>query len=206
MARSKSSQKWLQEHFSDTYVQRARKEGYRGRAVYKLLELDERYHLLKPGMTVLDLGAAPGSWSEVAVKKLGKQGKLIASDILPMEPLTGVSFIQGDFQEDEVMQSILEELDGRQVDLVLSDMAPNMSGNDAIDQPRSMYLAELALDMAEKTLRRDGVLLVKLFHGEGFDAYLDHLKASFSKVLVRKPKASRPRSREVYALASGYNL
>lgn len=206
MARSKSSQKWLQEHFSDEYVQRAQREGYRGRAVYKLLELDERYHLLKPGMTVLDLGAAPGSWSEVAASKLGKQGKLIASDILLMEPLQGVSFIQGDFREDEVMQAILSELDGRRVDLVLSDMAPNMSGNDAIDQPRAMYLAELALDMAEKTLRKDGILLVKLFHGEGFDEYVGRLKKSFARVIVRKPKASRPRSREVYALASGYNL
>ena len=206
MARSKSSQKWLREHFSDEYVQRAQREGYRGRAVYKLLELDERYHLLQPGMTVLDLGAAPGSWSEVAARKLGKHGKLIASDILPMEPLQGVGFIQGDFREDEVMQAILAELGGRRVDLVLSDMAPNMSGNDAIDQPRNIYLAELALDMAEKTLRKDGVLLVKLFHGAGFDDYVSNLKKAFARVIVRKPKASRPRSREVYALASGYKL
>lgn len=206
MARSKSSQKWLQEHFSDEYVQRAQREGYRGRAVYKLLELDARYHLLKPGMTLLDLGAAPGSWSEVAARKIGGRGKLIASDILQMERLEGVSFIQGDFREEEVMQSILAELADRQVDLVLSDMAPNMSGNDAIDQPRAMYLAELALDIAHKTLRRDGVLLVKLFQGVGFDEYISSLKQSFNSVIVRKPKASRPRSREVYALARGYNL
>lgn len=206
MARSKSSQKWLQEHFSDEYVQRAKRDGYRGRAVYKLLELDERDHILKPGMTVLDLGAAPGSWSEVAVVKIGRKGKLVASDILPMEPLENVSFVQGDFREEIVMQAILEALQGRKADLVLSDMAPNMSGNHGVDQPRAMYLAELALDMAERTLRRDGDFLVKLFHGEGFDEYIKSLKQAFNSVRVRKPKASRPRSREVYALASGYKL
>lgn len=206
MGRSKSSQKWLQEHFSDEYVQRAKREGYRGRAVYKLLELDERYHILKPGMTVLDLGAAPGSWSEVAVKKLGRKGKMIASDILPMDEIEGVIFIQGDFHEDEVLNKIIAELGGRKADLVLSDMAPNMSGVDAIDLPRAMYLAELALDLAIRTLRKDGSLLVKLFHGDGFDDYVRSLKNDFPRVVVRKPKASRPRSREVYALASGYNL
>ncbi|HID81455.1 MAG TPA: 23S rRNA (uridine(2552)-2'-O)-methyltransferase RlmE [Chromatiales bacterium] len=206
MGRSKSSQKWLREHFSDEYVQRAQQEGYRGRAVYKLLELDERYHFLKPGMTVLDLGAAPGSWSEVAVKKLGRKGKMIASDILLMDEIEGVVFIRGDFREDEVLNKIMAELGGQKVDLVLSDMAPNMSGVDAIDLPRAMYLAELALDLATRTLRNNGSLLVKLFHGDGFDDYVRSLKNNFSNVIVRKPKASRPRSREVYALASGYNL
>ncbi len=206
MGRSKSSQKWLREHFSDEYVQRAQQEGYRGRAVYKLLELDARYHLFKPGMTVLDLGAAPGSWSEVAVKKVGRKGKMIASDILPMDEIEGVVFIQGDFHEDEVLNKIMAALGGQKADLVLSDMAPNMSGVDAIDLPRAMYLAELALDLATRTLRKDGSLLVKLFHGDGFDDYVRSLKDAFSRVIVRKPKASRPRSREVYALASGYNL
>lgn len=206
MGRSKSSHKWLQEHFSDEYVQRAQREGYRGRAVYKLQELDERYQLLKPGMIVLDLGAAPGSWSEITVKKLGRKGKMLASDILPMEKIDGVIFIQGDFHEDEVLNKIIAELGGQKADLVLSDMAPNMSGVDAIDLPRAMYLAELALDLATRTLRKDGSLLVKLFHGEGFDDYVRSLKGSFSSVIVRKPKASRPRSREVYALARGYNL
>lgn len=206
MGRSKSSQKWLQEHFSDEYVQRAQREGYRSRAVYKLLELDGRYHFLKPGMAVLDLGAAPGSWSEVAVKKLGRKGKMIASDILPVDEIDGVIFIQGDFHEDDVLNKIIAELGGRKADLVLSDMAPNMSGVDAIDLPRAMHLAELALDLATRTLRKDGSLLVKLFHGDGFDGYVRSLKAGFSRVVVRKPKASRPRSREVYALASGYNL
>lgn len=206
MGRSKSSQKWLREHFSDEYVQRAQQEGYRGRAVYKLLELDERYHFLKPGMTVLDLGAAPGSWSEVAVKKVGREGKMIASDILPMDEIDGVIFIQGDFHEETVLNKIMTTLGGQKADLVLSDMAPNMSGVDAIDLPRAMYLAELALDLATRTLRNNGSLLVKLFHGDGFDDYVRSLKNNFSNVIVRKPKASRPRSREVYALASGYNL
>ena len=206
MGRSKSSQKWLREHFSDEYVQRAQREGYRGRAVYKLLELDERYHFLKPGMTVLDLGAAPGSWSEVAVKKVGREGKMIASDILPMDEIDGVIFIKGDFHEETVLNKIMTTLGGQKTDLVLSDMAPNMSGVDAIDLPRAMYLAELALDLATRTLRNNGSLLVKLFHGDGFDDYVRSLKKDFSSVIVRKPKASRPRSREVYALASGYNL
>ncbi len=206
MARSKSSQKWLREHFSDEYVQLAQREGYRGRAVYKLLEMDERYRLLQPGMTVLDLGAAPGSWSQVAVKKIGRKGKLIASDILPMEPIDGVTFIQGDFREEEVLQRILAALGERKADLVLSDMAPNMSGMDAIDQPRAMYLAELAVDLARQTLRKDGRLLMKMFQGEGSDTLLQDLKRDFSQVIVRKPGASRPRSREVYVLASGCKL
>ena len=203
--RSKTSGRWLKEHFDDEYVKRARKEGYRARAVYKLLEINQRDQLLKPGMCVVDLGAAPGSWSEVAVKTLGKTGQVFALDILPMQSLPGVDFIQGDFSEQSVYDQLLKRLDNRPVDLVMSDMAPNISGVKAVDQPRAMYLAELALELAQKVLNNNGDMLVKVFTGEGLDAYKSALRQHFSRILVRKPKASRPRSSEVYLLARGYN-
>lgn len=202
--RSKSSGRWMKEHFDDPYVKQAQKEGYRSRAVYKLLEIDERDHLLKPGMCVVDLGAAPGSWSEVVVQKVGHKGRVVALDILPMDSLAGVEFIQGDFQEQEIYDKLLETLDKQPVDLVISDMAPNISGLKAVDQPRSMYLAELALDLARKVLKKDGDFLVKVFTGEGLDAYKKDVRTSFKKIIVRKPKASRPRSPEIYLLAKGY--
>ena len=206
MARSKQSKRWLKEHFDDRYVQQAQKDGYRSRAVYKLLEIDEKDHLLKPGMTVVDLGAAPGGWSQVAAMRLGDHGKLIALDILPMDALADVTFILGDFREEAVYEALLAAINGMPVDLVMSDMAPNTSGIKAVDQPRAMYLAELALELAQKTLKPGGDFLVKVFQGEGFDAYLGELKKSFNKVLVRKPQASRSRSREVYLLARDYNM
>jgi 23S rRNA (uridine2552-2'-O)-methyltransferase len=204
MARSKSSKRWLSEHFDDEYVRRARQEGYRSRAVYKLIEIQQKDHILKPGMTVIDLGAAPGGWSEYAVKKLGSKGRMIALDILPMEPIAGVEFIQGDFREDAVLEQLLDIIAGAGADLVISDMAPNISGMEVVDIPRSYYLAELALDLARQVLKPGGGLLTKLFQGEGFDAYLKELKHSFDRVVIRKPKASRARSREIYALATGF--
>lgn len=204
--RSKSSQRWLQEHFKDQYVLEAQRLGYRSRAVFKLQQLDEKYALLKPGMRVVDLGAAPGGWSQYAGQRLGSKGQVIANDILPMDALEGVTFIQGDFQEESVMQQILAALQGQPVDLVISDMAPNISGVASVDQARSMYLLELALDMALKVLPAGGVFLCKLFQGEGSDAFIADLKREFGKVLVRKPEASRSRSREVYALARDRKL
>ncbi len=201
MARSKSSQVWLKEHFSDPYVKRAQAEGWRSRAVYKLEEMIERDRLLKPGMTIVDLGAAPGGWSQMARQRLGDDGRVIALDILPMDSIAGVDFICGDFREDEVLKRLESELDGQPVDLVLSDMAPNMSGVGEIDQIRVMDLADLADDFARQHLKPGGALLIKLFQGAGFDAYVKRLRASYGKVSVRKPKASRPRSPEVYALA-----
>ncbi len=194
----------MKEHFDDRYVQQSWKDGYRSRASYKLLELDERDKLLRPGMAVIDLGAAPGGWSQVAAEKVGTEGMVIASDILEMDALAGVSFIQGDFTEEQVLAAILGELGERRVDLVLSDMAPNMSGMAAIDQPQSMYLVELALDLAKQTLSPGGHFLAKVFQGEGFDDYLRDLRGSFRKVVTRKPEASRARSREVYLLAQGF--
>ncbi len=202
--RSKSSGKWLREHFDDIYVKRAQQEGYRSRAVYKLLEIDEKDKLLRPGITVVDLGAAPGSWSEVAVKKLGHKGRVVALDILPMDSIAGVEFIEGDFREQETYDQLLEVLGDASVDLVISDMAPNISGLKAVDQPRSMHLAELALEMAEKVLKQGGDLLVKVFTGEGLDEYKKMMRPLFDKIIVRKPGASRPRSREIYLLARGY--
>ncbi|OHZ02853.1 23S rRNA methyltransferase [Salinicola sp. MIT1003] len=194
----------MKEHFDDRYVQQSWKDGYRSRASYKLLELDERDKLLRTGMTVIDLGAAPGGWSQIAAEKVGSEGLVIASDILEMDALAGVSFIHGDFTEESVLESILAELGGRPVDLVLSDMAPNMSGMAAIDQPQAMYLVELALDLAKQTLSPGGHFLAKVFQGEGFDDYLRDLRGSFRKVVTRKPEASRARSREVYLLAQGF--
>lgn len=203
---TKSSRRWLDEHFADEFVQRAQQEGYRGRAVYKLMELDERYHLFKKGMWVVDLGAAPGSWSEYLSRRYDGGINVIASDILPFDPLPDVSFVQGDFTEDAVLEQITDTLGVSRAGFVISDMAPNMSGNAAIDLPRAMYLAELALDLAERVLAPQGGLLVKLFQGEGFDTYCGELRKKFASVTVRKPKASRPRSREVYALARGFKL
>lgn len=201
--RSKSSQRWLQEHFSDPYVKKAQAEGMRSRAAYKLEELVERDRLLKPGMTVVDLGAAPGGWSQWVRQALGDSGRVIALDILDMPPLAGVEFILGDFREDEVLETLESTLDGAAVDLVLSDMAPNKSGVNAVDQPRAMYLAELAMDFADRHLRPGGAFLIKLFHGTGFDDYVRELRRRYARVVVRKPAASRQRSPEVYALAQG---
>ncbi len=206
MSRSKSSRRWLDEHHRDPYVRAAQQAGYRSRAVFKLRELDERHGLLRPGMTVLDLGAAPGGWSQYAAERLAGRGRIVASDILPMEPLPGVEFVRGDFREQAVFEALLAALDGQPVDLVFSDMAPNMSGMGAVDQPRAMYLAELALELATRVLAPRGTFLVKLFQGEGFDAFVRDLRQRFQNVGVRKPKASRPRSREVYALARYFKL
>jgi 23S rRNA (uridine2552-2'-O)-methyltransferase len=203
MSRSKSSSRWLREHFDDVYVKKAQAEGLRSRAVYKLEELIERDRLLKPGITVVDLGAAPGGWSQLVRQRLGDTGRVIALDILPMQGLAGVEFLQGDFRELDVLSQLEGLLDGQKVDLVLSDMAPNMSGVALADQIRSMDLAELALDFARQWLKPGGAFLIKMFQGAGFDDYLRNLRADFSRVTMRKPKASRARSREVYALAVG---
>jgi 23S rRNA (uridine2552-2'-O)-methyltransferase len=201
MARSGSSHRWLAEHFSDEYVKLAQERGYRSRAVFKLEEIQARDRILKPGMTVVDLGAAPGGWSQYVAERVGKSGAIIALDLLPVEPLPGVTFIQGDFQEQAVLDELLASLAGRAVDLVLSDMAPNMSGTRAVDQPRAMYLAELALDTAAKILKPGGTFVVKLFMGAGFDEYQREARRHFTQLVTRKPKASRDRSREVYLVA-----
>ena len=204
MARSKSSARWLREQCTDEYVKRAQQEGYRSRAVYKLLEIHDKDHLLRPGLTVVDLGAAPGGWSQLAARHIGGRGAVIALDILPMEPLADVEFIQGDFREAVVLEQLLTVLQGRAVDLVLSDMAPNTSGIKAVDQPRGMYLAELALDFVRQCLRPGGDFLVKVFQGEGFDSFLKELRLAFATVAPRKPAASRARSAERYLLARNY--
>jgi 23S rRNA (uridine2552-2'-O)-methyltransferase len=203
MARSKSSTRWLQEHFSDPYVKRAQAEGWRSRAVFKLEELIERDRLLKPGMVIVDLGAAPGGWSQVARERLGEKGRVIALDILPMQGIGGVEFIHGDFREAAVLEQLKQALGGADVDLVLSDMAPNLSGMAAVDQPRSMHLVELAEEFAAVHLRPGGSFLTKVFQGEGFDDFVRRLRAGYQRVSIRKPKASRARSPEVYALAVG---
>ena len=204
MPKSKSSRKWLKEHFDDPYVKKAQEAGYRSRAVFKLMEIDEKDGLFKPGRVVVDLGAAPGGWSEYARAHLSKNDPVFALDILPMDPIENVQFLQGDFTEQSVLDALLAALEGREVDLVLSDMAPNISGMKAIDQPKAMYLAELALDFCTKVLAEGGDFLVKVFQGEGFDEYCKSLREHFDKVYVRKPKASRPRSREVYLIGRGY--
>ena len=201
--RSKSSQRWLKEHFSDPYVKKAQAEGMRSRAAYKLEELVERDRLLKPGMVVVDLGAAPGGWSQWVRQALGDSGRVIALDILEMPTLAGVEFLHGDFREDAVLSSLEATLGGAPVDLVLSDMAPNKSGMDAVDQPRIMYLAELAMEFADHHLKPGGTFLIKLFQGTDFDQYLRDLRRRYAKVSIRKPAASRKRSPEVYALAQG---
>jgi 23S rRNA (uridine2552-2'-O)-methyltransferase len=203
MARSKSSNDWMREHFDDQYVKMAQKAGYRSRATFKLEELDKKDKLIRPGMAVVDLGSAPGGWSDYALKKVGDKGTVVALDILEMTPLSGVHFIKGDFREDSVLDELNLVLNGQQIDLVLSDMAPNITGVDSIDQPSSMYLVELALDFAVNNLSKQGCFLVKVFQGEGFDAYLKQMRASFQKVVTRKPDASRARSREVYLFGRG---
>lgn len=198
MARSRSSGRWLSEHFSDEYVKQAQALGYRSRAVFKLKELDDKSKLLKPGIVVVDLGAAPGGWSQYAAQRIGKSGRIIALDLLCMEELPGVTFIQGDFREDAVLEQLRQALDGRPVDIVLSDMAPNMSGNRVVDQARGMHLAELALDTAREILKPGGDFVTKLFQGPDVDAYVHSARSLFARVSVRKPKASRDRSPEVY--------
>lgn len=204
MARSKSSNRWLEEHVNDPYVKRAQIDGYRSRASYKLIELIEKDRLVRPGMVIMDLGSAPGGWSQIVAPMVGDKGRVIASDILPMNPLADVDFIQGDFTEDAVFEQILALLDGASVDLVISDMAPNISGVNAADQASSMYLVELALDMARQVLKPKGAFVAKVFHGEGYDDYLKDVRSSFDKVVIRKPDASRARSREVYLVAKGF--
>ena len=204
--RSKSSQRWLKEHFSDPYVKKAQAEGLRSRAAYKLEELLERDRLLKPGMVVVDLGAAPGGWSQYVVTQIGGTGRIIACDILPMDPIVGVDFLQGDFRDELVLKALLERVGESKVQVVMSDMAPNMSGTPAVDIPRSMYLVELALDMCRDVLAPGGSFLVKVFQGDGFDEYLREIRSLFTKVKIRKPDASRARSREVYIVATGRKL
>ncbi len=204
MARSKTSKQWLKEHFDDVYVRRAQEEGYRSRASFKLLEIQEQDRLIKRGMTVVDLGAAPGGWSQVAANLVGDKGQVIASDILPIDSLPDVEFLQGDFTEQAVLDSLIKLLKDERADLVISDMAPNMSGMRDIDIPQVMYLAELALDLTRTVLKPEGRFLVKVFHGEGYEELQKQLKSSFTSLKVRKPKASRARSSEIYLLASGF--
>ena len=204
--RSKSSARWLKEHFSDPFVQRAQSEGWRSRAVFKLEDIDQRAKLLKPGAVCLDLGAAPGAWSQYAARRVGGAGRVVATDILPMQELPGVEFVQGDFRESEVFDRVRGLLSGRQVDVLLSDMAPNLSGVDVIDQPRAMYLAELALDMASQVLKPGGHALIKAFQGSGFVELLQGARGRFDRVKLLKPQASRSRSPEMYLLAMQFRL
>jgi 23S rRNA (uridine2552-2'-O)-methyltransferase len=204
MGRSKSSHIWMQRHVNDEYVQRAQKEGYRSRASYKLLEIQDKDKILKPGQVVVDLGAAPGGWSQVAAGIVGDKGKVLAMDLLEMDGIPGVEFLQGDFREEQVMNQLINLLEGRSVDLVVSDIAPNASGVRAVDQPRAMYLAELAMDFARTTLKPGGSFVTKLFQGEGFDDYIRDARSSFKRVVTRKPKSSRAKSREVYMVATDY--
>ena len=204
MARSKTSLGWLKRHVNDPYVKQAQKDGYRSRASYKLLEVQEKYNLIRPGMSVVDLGAAPGGWSQVTSRLIGGQGRLIASDILEMDSIPDVTFIQGDFTEDAVLAQILEAVGNSQVDLVISDMAPNMSGTPEVDMPKAMFLCELALDLAERILKPGGNFVIKIFQGEGFDVYLKDARKKFYKIQMIKPDSSRGSSREQYMLAWGY--
>jgi len=204
MPRSKSSEQWLRRQAKDPYVKRARQEGYRSRAAYKLLEIQERSRILKPGMTVIDLGATPGGWCQVTKRLIGRKGRLIALDVLPMDPIPDVEFIQGDFSEDEALDQLMATLDGMKIDVVLSDIAPNISGIPAVDQPRSMYLVELVCDFAFEVLKPGGTLLTKVFQGEGFEGAVSLLRERFSKVVIRKPKSSRQQSKEMYVCASQF--
>jgi 23S rRNA (uridine2552-2'-O)-methyltransferase len=204
VARSKTSKRWLKEHFDDPYVKQAQAQDLRSRACFKLTELQQKYQLIRPGQVIVDLGAAPGGWSQLAARWAKGCGSIIALDLLPIEPLEGVEFIQGDFTQDGPLAALEQKIGGQAVDLVLSDMAPNISGMQAVDLPRAMYLVELALDFARGHLKMGGSMLVKVFHGEGFDAFLSAARTCFSKVKIIKPKASRPRSREVYILARGF--
>jgi len=204
MARSKSSNRWLDEHVNDPYVKKAQIDGYRARAAYKLIELNDKDKLIRPGALVVDLGSAPGSWSQIAGRLVGVKGRVVASDILPMDSLEHVDFIQGDFTEESVFNQIMEKLGDCKADVVISDMAPNISGVDAVDQSSSIYLVELALDMARRVLKPKGDFVAKVFQGEGSDEYIKDVKTSFEKVMIRKPNASRPRSREVYVVGKGF--
>jgi len=194
----------MQEHFQDEYVKKAQAMGYRSRAVFKLIEIQEKDKIIKPGINIVDLGAAPGGWSEYVSKIVGKKNKVIALDLLAIDPIDGVDFIQGDFREDDVLEQLYKVLDGEPVHLLLSDMAPNMSGSREMDQPRAIYLGELALDAAQHILAKGGTFLIKMFQGAGFDEYYNQVRQQFSSVVIRKPKASRPRSNEVYILAKGF--
>lgn len=204
--RSASSKRWLQEHLNDKYVKEANKRGLRSRAYFKIEELQNKDKLMPKGGTVVDLGAAPGGWSQFAVKELGDAGTVIACDILQMDPIAGVDFLRGDFRELDVLEALLNRIDGKNVDLVMSDMAPNLSGNDTVDQAQSMYLVELALDMCHQVLKPNGKFVVKVFQGEGFDQFMQDVKSAFKVVKIRKPESSRARSREVYLVATGYKL
>ena len=200
MKRSKTSKAWMQEHLNDAFVRQAQKDGYRARAAYKLIEIDDKDHLIKPGMAVVDLGSAPGSWSQVVAQRLKGQGKIIALDILPMVGIGGVDFIQGDFRQDAVLAELEDRLNGQPIDLVISDMAPNISGISSVDQANATYLTELAVDFSLKWLKPNGNFLVKVFIGSGFEEIVKLMRESFEKVVTRKPKASRDRSSEVYLL------
>jgi 23S rRNA (uridine2552-2'-O)-methyltransferase len=204
--RSKSSARWLAEHASDEFVKRAHKEGWRSRAVFKLEEIQQKERLLRPGIRCVDLGAAPGGWSQYAARILGGAGRLVATDILPMDAIPGVEFVLGDFREEAVLEQVLAALGATKVDLVLSDMAPNMAGIDAVDQPRSMYLAELALEFSQRVLAPGGDALIKLFQGAGFDEIIREARRRFGKVMTKKPKASRTRSSEIYLLARQFGM
>lgn len=204
--RSASSSRWLQEHVSDPFVQKAQKLGLRSRAAFKLDEIQDKDKLIKTGMTVVDLGSAPGSWSARAAELVGQSGCVVACDILPMDPLAGVAFLQGDFREEAVLNALLERIGGRNVDVVLSDMAPNMSGNSTVDQSRSMYLVELALEMCNNVLKKNGSFVVKVFHGEGFEAFVQQVRSVFNTVRIRKPDSSRARSSETYIVATGFKV
>jgi 23S rRNA (uridine2552-2'-O)-methyltransferase len=204
MARSKSSGHWLQEHVNDPYVKQAQKDGYRSRASYKLIQLNERDKLIRPGMLVVDLGSAPGGWSQVAGRLVGDKGKVVATDILPMDPVKNVDFVHGDFTDETVLGQILARLEGRKPDLILCDIAPNITGIDVADQASSMYLVELALDLARRALKPRGDFVAKVFQGSGSEAYIKELRGAFDRLMIRKPAASRPRSREVYAVAKGF--
>ncbi|OBW96239.1 23S rRNA methyltransferase [Gallibacterium salpingitidis] len=204
--RSASSTRWLNEHFKDKFVQQAHKQKLRSRAYFKLDEIQKTDKLFKPNMTVVDLGAAPGGWSQYVVTQIGNKGRVIACDILDMDPIVGVDFLQGDFREENVLKALLDKIGDNKVDVVMSDMAPNFSGMPSVDIPRAMYLVELALDMCKQVLATQGSFVVKVFQGEGFDEYLREIRSLFKNVKVRKPEASRDRSREVYIVATGYKL
>ncbi|MDF1655166.1 MAG: RlmE family RNA methyltransferase [Coxiellaceae bacterium] len=205
---AKSNKNWIKRHVSDPYVKRSQEDGYPSRAAYKLTELDDKYHFIKPGMTVIDLGAAPGGWSKVSKERVGEKGRVVALDLLAMDPSVGVEFLQGDFNDNEVLEQLLQLIDSQRVDLVISDMAPNLSGNKGIDQPRAMNLVELAFDLAQQVLKPGGTFLFKMFHGDGLEAFVKQLKLHFKLVKYCKPNASRAKSSEIFVLATdfiGYN-
>ena len=204
MPRTKSSNEWLRRHVNDPYVKQAQIDGYRSRSAYKLIELNEKDRLIRPGMRILDLGSAPGGWSQVAGKLVGRKGRVLATDILPMDPVPNVDFIQGDFTDEAIVQSLLTWLNGGRFDLIISDIAPNLSGIDSADQAGSMYFLELALDTVRKTLKPGATFAAKMFQGSGSDEYVKELRKSFEKVLIRKPAASRKESREVFIVAKGF--